>query len=320
MPDRPKSDSLAGPRAAFAIFIIVAVAAAAPLDAAAGKGSTVTIGTFTSTKQCTIYQESEGSAGYRADSAAAAAATFDGSAAAARSSVSAYATWRTWLVKDCVDHFKSLRTSLQAALAASDTGLIVTTGAADLTASGAISDIRTITGTGFTAAGEGYGTGADKMAVSFDITVRDRQGRILFGAPITKSIDLSSSTYAGNISTGSTESGEGIYAHIQQDVAMAAARAIAFHFRPLTITAINGKTVSLNYGAPYLQLGSIVQIIGNQGGVMRTTVIAAGPGTAVARVEGSPNLSEIAPGAAATFIDSEDPAANGRRFEKKELP
>ena len=87
------------------LIAIVALAAGSagllPGAAQAQDGPRISVGAVTSAETCTLYREYAGRVG--------AIVTPYGAAA--------YASWRSWLVKDCVNNLASLKMSLQAALA-----------------------------------------------------------------------------------------------------------------------------------------------------------------------------------------------------------
>ncbi|MFX7988762.1 hypothetical protein ABTK55_19505, partial [Acinetobacter baumannii] len=89
-----------------------------------------------------------------------------------------------------------------------------------------------------------------------------------------------------------------------------------FHFDPLRITMVNGKIIGLNYGAPLLPLGTIVQAIGADGLPLRYHVIAAADGSSTAQLDGDGDYQSLQPGAPVTAIEADDPAANQRRFNR----
>ena len=73
------------------------------------------------------------------------------------------------LLRDCVDNFAAIRTSLEAALAASGK-FAITPGRAAYTVGGRISDVGT---SGQSAAGTDFGVGSDQLFVNMDVTVKE---------------------------------------------------------------------------------------------------------------------------------------------------
>lgn len=295
-----------GPRRAVAALLIAA--ACAPQAAAqSADRPALSVGRIGTVKSCTLYRETAGRAGAVATPYAAAA----------------FASWRTWWVKDCVDNFATMRSSLEAALAASggvDLGpggdYVVTATLSDVSGGpgGAAPDAPDMGESGFAIATSG-------MRVNVDVTVRDRSGRAVFGTLLTKTIETGYDVKVGTFQASANESGQALYGRLQQQVALAIARAVAFHFTPLEVVGGDGRQIRLNYGSPLLTLGTTVQATSPDGGTMvRYNVVSAAPGSALARVEGGGDPSRIVPGSRAIVIEADDPAANARRFDKVELP
>lgn len=278
-----------------------------------GGPTTIAIGTFTSVKECTYYQESEGS-DYSASSGVVAANRYG---FVAGGSSESYSTWRTWWVKDCVDHFASLKSSLSATLASAGHGLIVTKAGAKFTISGAISDIRS---TSHSMQQRGVSDQSNAWEVTFSLVVKDRNGRAIAGQTINKSIDLDRSIAAGGFASSSSVDGEGLYTALEKEVAIAAARYVAFRFNPIRIQSVNGQKIVLNYGSPLLDNGDLVQVLSPDGRLIKFTVQGSVGGQSVASVEGRQDTSSLSPGAVVEYVDPSSPAANGRRFERVDLP
>lgn len=264
---------------------------------------TLVVGTITSEKQCRYFQESAGRS--------ALVVTPDAIAAAS--------SWATWWVRDCVDNFASMKTSLQAALSAG--GMSVRTGSGRYTVSGRISDVVGGGGPAPVAPrGGSFGTASNRMMVNMDVTVRDGAGRIVFGGLLSKTIETGYDVHAGNFRAYGGMDGQGLYTLIQHEVALAVARLVCFHFTPLQVTGGHDEQITLNYGAPLLKLGTIVQVQGRDGDVLRFSVTSAMEGTATAKLDGDGDMAQIGPGSVAAVIEADDPAANGRRLRGGRLP
>jgi hypothetical protein len=262
----------------------------------------IVVARISSEKACTLYQESAGTA----------------SMAATPYMVAASASWRTWLVKDCVDNFSTMRGSLQAALASTGKFNVKTAGSG-YTLSGALSQAGEESGG---VASAGYSVSSRKMFVSMNLTLRDPSGRTLYGGLFTKHMAIGSSGSAQGVETGNDQSGEAIYTELQNQTALAAARLIAFHIIPLQVVGASGKKIQLNYGSPLLTLGTIIHATTPDGSTtVRYTVTSAGPDGAAAQVDGEVgDWSRIGPGSVASVVEADDPAANERRIEKTDLP
>jgi len=272
-----------------------------------GERPAMSVGRIATVKSCTVYQQSAGRAGAIVTPYAAAA----------------FASWRTWFVKDCVDNFAAMRASLEAALAASGGVRLRSDGGYSLWLS--LSDVSGGPGAAAPDAPDmgqgGFSIATTGMRVAADVTVRDRAGRIVFGTLLTKTIEIGSDIKVGGFETRSNDSGQALYGRLQQQVALAVARAVAFHFTPLRVTGGDGRHIQLNYGAPLLTLGTTVQATSPDGATnVRYNVVAASEGVATAEAEGGGDPSRIVAGSRATVLEPDDPAANGRRYQKVELP
>jgi hypothetical protein len=262
----------------------------------------IVVARISSEKACTLYQESAGTA----------------SVAATPYMVAASESWRTWLVKDCVDNFATMRGSLQAALASTGKFNVKTAGSG-YTLSGAISQAGD-EGGGVSSAG--YSVSSQKMFVSMNVTLRDPSGRTVYGGLFTKHMEIGSGSRAQGVETQSGQSGEAIYTELQNQAALAAARLVAFHIVPLKVVSASGKTIQLNYGSPLLTLGAVVHATSPDGATtVRYAVTSGGPEGASARVDGEVgDWSRIGPDSLASVVEADDPAANERRIEKTDLP
>jgi hypothetical protein len=262
----------------------------------------IVVARISSEKSCTLYQESAGTS----------------SMVATPYMVAASESWRTWLVKDCVDNFATIRGSLQSALASTGKFNVKTAGAG-YTLSGAISQAGE-EGGGVSSAG--YSVSSRKMFVSMNINLRDPSGHTIYGGLFTKHMEIGSSGRAQGVETSSSQSGEAIYTELQNQAALAVARLVAFHIVPLKVVGVNGKNIQLNYGSPLLTLGAIVHATSPDGSTtVRYTVTSAGQEGAAARVDGEVgDWSRIGPDSLANVVEADDPAANERRIEKTDLP
>jgi hypothetical protein len=296
---------------------------------------TISVGHITVHQNCKVYQESAGTRAVvaRRDTVAAAkeragvAAADDGLVAAResaavvaqRETVATYSTWRTWLVKDCVSDFPTLRTSLQAALAASGK-LAVKGSGGNYVLSGAISQIGDDPATN-TVSTSTYSISSQKIFVSMEVTLRDDRGRMVYGGLLTKHLEVGSNIQTPGMETSSGQSGEAVYTQLQNEVALAVARMTAFHIVPLRLVANDGSQIRLNYGSPLLTLGTIVQATSPDGAVaLRYNVVSADADGATAEKASEGDASRLAPGSPATVIEADDPAANGRTIPRVDLP
>ena len=295
----PTRVGLAWTAVALAAFVIAAAS-----SVQAQPRASIRIGTITSEKQCTIYQESAGSS----------------AVVATRNVIVAAESWRTWLVKDCIDNFATLRTSLEAALAATGKFTVTPQGAAYVL-SGAISDIGEGGGPVPNPAPytNGYKISSRNMFVNMDVTLRDTAGRTIYGGLLTKKIETESAIGALGFRTSSSQSGQGLYGELQHQVALSVARLIAFRVVPLRVVGADGGRIELNYGSPLLSFGDLIDASGPDGRPIRYRVSSATDATAWAQVVGTGGAG-VPVGATATYIDADSAAANARTIQRVELP
>jgi len=209
---------------------------------------------------------------------------------------------------------------MQAALASSGSVTIATGG---YTLNGRIEDVVS-TASGFAEQavnGRAYGTISNGLKVTMNITVTDGAGKIVYGAPITAEIETDSASAVRGTVQVNLSSGEGRYSLLQREVAMMAARKVAFHFSPLVVVGGGGKNIQLNHGGPLLEVGAMVSVIsadGSSAAIYRIT--ATGDGNALAQQIGDTNAAGIASGSRATIIEKNDAAANQSMMQRVELP
>lgn len=234
----------------------------------------------------------------------------------------AYASsWRSWMVKDCESQFDTMRTSLESAFASTgkfsvgNGGYLVNVTLSGVTDGGPAADVPPADQRGE------YHISQSFMSVALDVTVTDRDGTVVYGGPIMKKVETGYSMTADNSYSNGSNTGEAVYGQLQQEVALAVARLVAFKIEPLRVSEIDGYDIKLNYGSPLLKLGTIVQVDG-KGGMrrLRYLVTSSDSRYALAEVDGDNDPSLIEIGAFASVIEGDDPAANGRRYKRTRLP
>lgn len=292
---------------AIAVTLAGSAFALVAAPALAQDGVSFSVGRIDSAKTCTLYQQSAGRAG----------------AIITPRAIGVYASWRTWLVKDCVDNFAGIRNAIETALAASG-GVALRGQGGRYTIVGRISEVSGEPSSAPQAPDlgrDGFSAATNSMRVVIDVTVRDKAGRIVFGIPLVKTIETGSDIRVGSFRASSNESGQALYARLQQEVALSVARAVAFHFNPLRVITSEDRTIRLDYGAPLVRIGMIVQVSPPGGvSVLRYKVTSATGDSAIARFEGSGDPTRAVPGSLAVVIEADDPAANGPRYDKVDLP
>ena len=276
-----------------------------PPAATAQTGPSFSVGKVSSAQTCTVYREYAGKSGAVVTPWAAAA----------------YSSWRSWLVKDCVNNFATMRQSLQAALAGSG-GIRTREGGGRYVISGTVSAVD---GGGARPAPDApdyqkFAISSNLMTVNMDITVRDAGGRIVFGGLLTKTIEVGSDIKVDGFRATSNMSGEAAYTRLQHEVALAVARMVVFHFNPLRAVETNGRVVRLNYGAPLLTPGMKLQAIGTDGQPLFFRVSAAVGDAASAEIRGDGNPRSLPADGILTAIEVDDPANNLQEFRRVDLP
>lgn len=235
-------------------------------------------------------------------------------------SASSKTSFETFFIKDCVSHFEGIRAAMQSALASSGS-VVIRPGGFVLT--GRVEDVVP-TGSGYVdraASGSAYGNISSGLRVTMSVNVADKAGRIVFGAPIVTEIETGSYGEARGSVNANIASGEGLYGLLQRQIAMVAARQVAFHFRPLEVVGGGGKKIQLNYGGPLLEVGTMLSVTSPDGSAAaRYRITSAGAGSALAQQVGDADSSGIMAGSRATVIEKGDPAANQSTLERVDLP
>lgn len=295
--------------------LLLAAAAAWTAPVAAQAPVNVAVGTVASQRNCTTYQLQWGRESMTASSRRGAVIGAGGAAYAARDAMAYRRAWGTDLVRDCVSNFPRLRASLRDALAASGQ---VRVGAGGYTLSGELSSIGSANST---VDRPDMNDSRDDAVVNVRYSLQDRAGRSVFGGVLSKRVTLSAGLSSESGSFSSSEDTASGYGRLQSEVALAIARAVSFHFVPLRVVDVSGNRVRLNYGAPFLTLGATVLVPTRRGmTTIKALVVSAASGSALAEVDGSGAMDDVAIGAPAQFVEADDPAANSRRYDRVDLP
>ncbi len=295
-------------KSALAATTLFVTLSAFPTAAFAQSTIAVSVGAIETTEKCQYFLNSEG----RRDAAAVVTPYAIG--------VASSTSWRSWWVKDCETNFATMRSSLEAALASSGKfnvgrgGYSVNVSLSEISESGAVPPARD-NGPG------GFEFRSASMLANFNLTLLDSSGAAIYGGLSSKSIETGFSLKSDNSYVDTSLTGDAVYGKLQNEMALAMARIVAFKLAPLKVSAVDYDRIELNYGSPILQLGTLVEVQ-EQGRLnsIKYRVVATEGGTAVAEADGDYDLSAIQVGAAATMIEADDPAANGRRYRRQRLP
>lgn len=327
-----------------AAAIALLLLAATPSRAQEDEGAAIAVGAFTSERTCTTYVLSWGretasgasaSSGYASSSAAAASSAASGAggssaaAAAASSAASGYSTssryswereWGQELVRDCQANFRGMREALEAALTASGKFTVARTspGPGTLILTGRVSDM------GFASAGFDAGSVAsrtDRVLASVNYSLADRGGDTVFGNMLTETLPVGGATNTPGMVSASVQSGRTLYTQLQREVAMGIARDVAFKMFPPRISAVTAGRIALNYNSQFIPLGTVVYVTAPNGVSTIKCVVAPGAGNyATAVPDGPGDLAQAVVGSIVTVVDADDPAAQGRRTQRVDLP
>nr|WP_314447367.1 hypothetical protein [uncultured Sphingomonas sp.] len=229
--------------------------------------------------------------------------------------------WGTWLVIECQKQFRQLREGLQSALV--ETGqmsLSTSKNGVDVPRPNLVVSGR-VQGLGFensrtTAAG--YCVAGTRVKGSLDLRVREAgSNRVIHAVTVSRSVEVSGHVVAGGGSCSSSNGRREHYDLLQRELALTAARTLAFKIQPLRVSGSQGRMISLNYGSPLLKLGTILQVMTASGIPAKYRVTGTLGGQSYASPMGV--AGTVAPGAPADVLDEDDPQALGRRFERVEL-
>lgn len=272
----------------------------------------VTLGAFTSTQSCETYVLTSGSV--------AASASHTRVYGVGSQTSSAYAaSWRQELVRDCYDDFPGLRAAITSALAASGRLEVVSRGTRGaIVLNGQVSAVGTSQSSVTT---QDMDRSGENAGLTVDFSLQDPGGGARFGGSIAKHVSLGGAFATDGFSSTTGQSTTSAYNALQRELAMAVSRAVNFELDPLRIVSVSGRRARVNHGAPLLTLGATVIVDGGvERGQIRCNVVSAGNGFADIEAEGGQSLEHILPGGLARFAETEDPASNGRRLERVNLP
>lgn len=286
----------------------VVVAFAAPAMAQ----QRVVIGDFTSQRSCTTYVLNSGAVG-------AAASHTSVYGVGSQTSVGFAAAWRQDLVRDCVDNFSGLRASVTSALAASGRVEVVPRGTRGaMVLNGRVSDVGTSSSS---VATQDMEQSSEEAGLTVDLSLQSPGGMVRFGNSVAKRVNSGGSFATDGFSSTSNQSDTSVYNNLQRELSLAVSRSVNFELDPLRVVSVAGRRARVNYGAPLLTLGATIIVDGGvERGQVRCNVVSVGNGFADIEAEGGQSLESVLPGGRARFAEPEDPASNGRRLERVNLP
>lgn len=296
----------------------------------------IAMGTIEAAQECTLYEgvrysnksSAKGSSSsYAAGAASGYAGPGGGGGAAAfaaggRSSYSSSSEthFETFFIEDCQSDFEGVREAMEAALASSGAVTISKKGyLLSARVENAVPVKQGFVGTSLT--GNAYGTASEGLKVTMSLKLQDAKGRSVFGGLVDAQIETgNASVLRGNVAASVTD-GAAVYSLLQRELAMVAARRLAFHFKPLQVTDSQGKKIKVNYGGPLLEVGTLLAVTSPDGfTTSRYRVSSVGDGSAIATQLGDANVKDITAGSSVVVIEKGDPAANESNLEFVPLP
>lgn len=294
------------------------------------------IGSIEAAQECTLYEgvrysnksRSRGSSSAYAAGAAngyAGPAGGGGSAAFAAGGRSSYSAssethFETFFVKDCQSDFEGIRQAIEAALASSGTIALSKNGyVLSARVENAVPVQRGFVDTSLT--GNAYANVSEGLKVTMSLKVLDKKGRSVFGGLLDAELETGDASAVRGSVAGSAMDGEAAYALLQRQLAMVAARRVAFHFKPLLVSGAQGRKIKLNYGGPLLEVGTLLSVTSPDGfASSRYRVSSVSAGSAIATQLGDANVSSITEGSSVVVIEKGDPAAKESNLEFVPLP
>jgi hypothetical protein len=281
---------------------------------------TMNVSEISSQLDCTIYEESSGTDTTLTRSRTGVYSDPFFAVGIESTAQATYSTWETWYVKDCVDHFPSLKSSLQAALTDPNGPILVVRNKPEYHLTGALSATSTESGPSVKDEDTGLSISSNRMKLHFSFTVQDSKGRVVFASAVQSHINENSDVSLGQTSIKERADGEGLYTALEQRLAKEVARRIAFHFKPIKAQTFVKDRIELNYGANFLPVGSILTAISDRLNSVNLRVVAVNSQKAIAIVEGGIELSGKPEDWAISYAGPDGPETNRRRFQKVKLP
>lgn len=223
--------------------------------------------------------------------------------------------WGLWILVECRNNFAPMQARLQSALHESGRFSAAGAGRGDYVATGRVTEMGLVSST---ASGRDYQLSGSRAVATLDLLVQERSSnRTIYAGTVSASVDAGSGISTDGSSFTEERNARAVYAELQRELALSASRAAAFAVEPLRVTAVSGRQVRLNYGAPLLTLDASVQVADVSGFPVQYRVTGVMPDGAVA--EAAVPVS-VAPGALASVIDARDAPGGMNRFPRVELP
>lgn len=228
--------------------------------------------------------------------------------------------WGLWLVQECRNNFAALATRLGSAVSETGRAQLRHPRAGsrpNYRLSGFITELG-VHESGF--ADTGSSRDGSQAVGMFDFRLTDvSTGQVVLAQTVSARVPISgSSSQSDGLTSYSRSSPNLIYNEIQRQLSLSVARAIAFHFEPIQLTWVDGRTIGLSYGGPLLEIGDLVLVSRPRAVSARFRVIEVTPQGAIAQAVGQ--IPGVSQGATVTYIDVNDPMQNSGTQPRVELP
>ncbi|WP_343347800.1 hypothetical protein WJT74_05505 [Sphingomicrobium sp. XHP0239] len=243
----------------------------------------------------------------------------DSALLASPSMIAAVRSFRSWIVKDCVSEFPTLRQQVEAMLASSP---VVGVGGHGWTIDIALTAL--VDG-GVAMAPDpgqnGYAISSSSSEVTLSFIVRDRSGASIGGRSMNVPIETGHDIRAGSVRSTGAVAPETAYNRMHREIARRIARDVSFLVEPLEVVSVDDDLVALNYGSPLLETGDQLRIASaGDLATMAFRVANASSNRAIAEMDGDYDSRLVEVGAAVSVAEGGSQESQARRYRRKRLP
>lgn len=153
---------------------------------------------------------------------------------------------------------------------------------------------------------------------SLDWSLVDKVTNRIISGTTTKKAEISRNSTTGSDDCQAQTEFDRPYDAIQTELARAVARNIVLKFQPLKVIGSEGNKIQLNYGRPVTEIGQLIKIGGDSHYPSTYKIVSTTKYTSWAAPYGT--VSSVSINEIAEIIEGDSNEANGRRFEKVDLP
>jgi hypothetical protein len=224
--------------------------------------------------------------------------------------------WGWWMLVICQNNFVPMRARLRSALAESGRLSAADGARFDYELTGRITELGLVSNR---MSGRDFEVNSTRAVATLDVALRHvASGRVVYAGTVTSAVDAGMDISTDGSSFSNEASARAVYNALQREIALAAARGVAFSLDPLRVTEVQGpRRVRLNYGSPLLELDTNVQVADASGTPVPYRVTAVMPGFAVAEAQID---TRVAAGAPASVVEQGAGGGQMNRFPRVELP